>query len=98
MYNDSIETLLLRHYGPNASAPADLEQNLVTSLRQQEAEQRWQQNVETRLRLKRVSRRRIIRLVALTSAGAGVLSVGMEILRRVEATLVGQRQDAVQTP
>jgi hypothetical protein len=98
MHNDSIETLLLRHYGRNASAPAGLEQQLVTSLRQQEAEQRWQQNVTTRLRSKRISRRRIIRLVALTSAGAGVLSVGMESLRRVEAALVGQHPDAVHAP
>jgi hypothetical protein len=45
MHNDSIETLLLRHYGRTASSPAGLEQQLVASLRHQEADQRWQQGV-----------------------------------------------------
>jgi hypothetical protein len=98
MHNDSLETLLLRHYGRNASAPAGLEQQLVASVRRQEAEQRWQQSVTTRIRERRISRRNVVRLVALTSAGAGLLSVGLESLRSVEAALVGQRQDAVQVP
>jgi len=98
MHNDSIETLLLRHYGPGASAPAGMEQQLVTSIPHQEAEQRWQQSVTTRLRDRRISRRSVVRLVALTSAGAGLLSVGMESLRMVESALVGQRQDAVHAP
>jgi hypothetical protein len=98
MHNDSIETLLLRHYGRNASAPAGLEQQLVASVRHQESEQRWQQSVTTRLRERRISRRSVVRIVALTSAGAGLLSVGLESLRSVEAALVGQRQDAVQVP
>ena len=98
MHNDSIETLLLRHYGRNASAPAGLEQQLVASVRRQEADQRWQQHMTTHLRQRRISRRNVVRLVALTSAGASLLSVGMESLRSVEAALVGQRQDAVHVP
>lgn len=98
MHNDSIETLLLRHYGRNASAPAGLEQQLVASVRRQEAEQRWQQSMTSHLRERRISRRSIVRLVALTSAGASLLSVGLESLHSVEAALVGQRQDAVHVP
>ena len=98
MHNDSIETLLLRHYGRSSSAPAALEQQLVASVHRQEAEQHWQQSVTTRLRERRISRRSVVRLVALTSAGAGILSVGLESLRTVEAALVGQRQDAVHVP
>ncbi len=98
MHNDSLETLLLRHYGRNASAPAGLEQQLVASVRRQESELRWQKNVTTHLRERRISRRSAVRLVALTSAGAGLLSVGIESLRSVEAALVGQRQDAVHVP
>jgi hypothetical protein len=98
MHNDSIETLLLRHYGRSASAPAGLEQQLVASLHHQEAEQRWQQGVATRLRERRISRRRVVGLVALTSVSAGILSVGVESLRMVESALVGQRQDAVHAP
>ncbi len=98
MHNDSIETLLLRHYGRNASAPAGLEQQLVASVRRQETEQRWQQSMTSQLRERRISRRSIVRLVALTSAGASLLSVGLESLHSVEAALVGQRQDAVHVP
>jgi len=98
MHNDSIETLLLRHYGRTAPSPAGLEQQLVASLRHQEADQRWQQGMTNRLRTQRISRRRAVRFVALTSVGAGLLSVSIESLRMVESALVGQRQDAVHAP
>jgi len=62
MYNDSIDTLLLRHYGRSAPAPVDLEAHLLAS----------------------------VRLVALSTAGLGALSLGLEGLRLVEAALIGQ--------
>jgi len=37
MYNDSIETLVLRHYGGTAPTPPGLEQQLAASLRQEAA-------------------------------------------------------------
>ena len=39
MQNDSIETLLLRHYGSAAQAPAGLEEKLRASIRLEAAEQ-----------------------------------------------------------
>ena len=90
MYNDSIETLLLRHYGNTAPTPPLLEQQLVASARHEVAEMRQQQNVALRIRQRRVSRRKAVRLVAIGSAGLGVLSIGLEGLRMVEAALLGQ--------
>ena len=94
MHNDSLETLLLRHYGRSASAPAGLEQQLVASVRRQEAELHRQQRVTTHLRQRRISRRSVVRFVALTSAGASLLSVGLENLRSVEANLACQQTAA----
>jgi len=96
MHNDSIETLLLRHYGRTAPGPTGLEQRLVAAVHEQAHEQDWQQNVAMRLRNRRISRRRVVRLVAIVSAGAGILSVGVESLRTLEASLGGQ--DATQSP
>ena len=90
MQKDSLETLLLRHYGPTAANPPGLEQRLLTSVRQEAKELQQQQLVATRLRTKRVSRRRIVGLVALSSAGLGVLSVSLESLQKLEANLLGQ--------
>ena len=90
MYNDSIETLLLRHYGNTAPAPPMLEQQLIASTRREAAEMRQQQNVASHIRQRRVSRRKAVRLVAIGSAGLGVLSIGLEGLRLVEAALLGQ--------
>lgn len=87
MHNDSIETLLLRHYGSMAPVPVRLEQHLVASVRQEAAELRRQQGMAARLRTHRVSRRHAVRLVAIGSAGLGMLGAGMEML---EAALVGQ--------
>lgn len=90
MYNDSIETLLLRHYGNTAPTPAGLEQQIVASVRHEAAELRAQEDIATRLRERRISRRRVIGLVALGSAGFGVLSIGVESLQKIEASLLGQ--------
>ncbi|MDQ2905108.1 MAG: hypothetical protein ABI456_19620 [Ktedonobacteraceae bacterium] len=90
MQNDSIETLLLRHYGSAAPAPADLEQRLCASVRQQSQEAEAQQNMATILREKRISRRRATTLVAIGAAGVGALSFGLEGLQALEAALSGQ--------
>jgi hypothetical protein len=90
MHNDSIETLLLRHYGETAASPAGLEQRLITSVRAQVSEQRQQQRVAAQLRTRRISRRRVIGLVALSSAGLSVLSASLESLQTLENNFLGQ--------
>lgn len=90
MYNDSIETLLLRHYGSTAPAPQALEQQMVRSIRQEAAELQRQQGIARRIRTYRMNRRRAVRLVAIGSAGLGLLSIGMEGLQALEMALLGQ--------
>ena len=90
MQNDSIETMLLRHYGSVAQAPAGLEEKLCASVRLEVAEQAEIQQITTRLRERHVSRRHAVRLVAITTAGLGGLSLALEGLRMVEAGLMGQ--------
>ena len=50
MHNDSIDTLLLRHYGRSAPAPVDLEAHLLASVRYEAAEMGEHQQIarETR--------------------------------------------------
>ncbi len=83
MHNNSLETLLARHYGSVAVAPAGLEQRLHASLQQQATRIVHEQNALTY----RVSRRRAVQLVALSSLGVGVVNMGLEVL---ETALVGQ--------
>jgi hypothetical protein len=90
MRNDSIETLLLRHYGSTAQAPVDLEDKLRASIRLEAAELDKDQQVITRLREQRVSRRHAVRLVAIGAAGLGGLSFALEGVRMIEAALVAQ--------
>jgi hypothetical protein len=89
MRNDSIETLLLRHYSSAAPVPVDLEARLLASVQQQAAEISSSERTANAWRERRVSRRRVLRLVAFSSAGLGVLSIGLEGLRQVEASLTG---------
>jgi len=89
MRNDSIETLLLRHYGNAAPAPVDLEARVLASVQQQATEISASESTASAWRERRVSRRRVLRLVAFSSAGLGVLSIGLEGLRQVEASLIG---------
>jgi hypothetical protein len=89
MLNDSIETLLLRHYGSAAPAPVDLEARVLASVQQQAAQIDARESTAIAWRERPVSRRRVLRLVAFSSAGLGVLSIGLEGLRQVEASLVG---------
>jgi hypothetical protein len=90
MRNDSIETLLLRHYGSTAQAPRDLEEKLRASIRLETVELEREQQIITRLREQRVSRRHAVRLVAIGAAGLGGLSLALEGVRTVEAALIGQ--------
>ena len=89
MRNDSIETLLLRHYGSTAPAPVDLEARLLASVQEQAAENSARERTASAWRERPVSRRRVLRLDAFGSAGLGVLSIGLEGLRQVEANLLG---------
>ena len=83
MHNDSLETLLARHYGGSAVAPAGLEQRLLASTRQQAVQLAQEQKVLTHP----VSRRRAVQLVALSSLGVGIVNLGLEML---DTALVGQ--------
>jgi hypothetical protein len=78
MRNDSIETLLLRHYGSNAPAPDDLEEHLRVMVRNETRaesirQRKWEQQ--------RVSRRRVLQLVTFTSAGVSTLAIGINTLQ-----------------
>lgn len=90
MHNDSVETLLLRHYGSTAPTPPALEQRLLASVRHQTAEMHRQRIAATQRYSRRVSRRDLLRLVAFGSAGLGLLSFGLEGLQRIETSLLGQ--------
>ena len=90
MRNDSIETLLLRHYGSAAPVPVELEDTLRASLRLKVAELEKEQQLITRLRERRVSRRHAVRLVAIGAAGLGGLSIALEGVRMIEAALIGE--------
>src|ERR1700730_8709807 len=87
MQNDSIETLLLRHYGSMAQAPVQLEEHLRTSVRSKAAEMRKRERNAAYLTQRRFSRRQVIRLVV----GLGTLSVGVESLRMLESALPVQK-------
>ncbi len=77
MHNDSIETLLLRHYGDNAPTPPGLEQRITASVRYKAEQRREQDRILKSLREQRISRRRAVQLVAFSSAGLGLLSAGI---------------------
>ena len=83
MHNDSLETLLARHYGNTAVAPAGLEQRLSVSVHRQATRLAQEQTTLTHS----VSRRRAVQLVALSSLGIGMVNLGLEML---ETTLAGQ--------
>lgn len=87
MQNDSIETLLLRHYGSTAQGPAHLEEQLRTTVRSEAAEMRKKERRAAYLMQRRFSRRQVIRLVV----GLGTMSVGVESLRAFETSLPGPK-------
>jgi len=78
MRNDSIETLLLRHYG--STAPAGLEEQLQASVRRRAAELHKQEQSAAGWLQRRVSRRQLLRVVTIGTAGVGLLSAGLEKL------------------
>jgi len=86
MRNDSIETLLLRHYGSTARAPVDLEDTLRASIRLAETELENEQQSITRLRERRISRRRAVRILTI-EAGLEGLSLALEGVRVIESAL-----------
>lgn len=89
MRNDTIETLLLRHYGRTAQAPTDLENTLRASIRSTEVELEKEQQLKTRLREQRISRRYAFRIVTI-DAGREGLNLALEGVRLIETALIGQ--------
>ncbi len=91
MQNDSIESLLLRHYGNSAPAPTGLEGRLRASTRFEAEALRKHQLELARFESKRMSRRQAFRFMARGASGAGLnaLSIGLESLQKLETTLVG---------
>jgi len=90
MHNDSIDTLLARHYGTTATAPVQLEQRLCASVRQRATALQREQGAVSHLRTSAVSRRRAMQLVALGSVGLGIVNLGLEGLQALEASITGQ--------
>jgi len=92
MERNSIETLLLRHYGNTAPTPRGLEEKIFASIRHEAKEARKLQVAATRLQQKRVSRRHAARLVVkgAGNAGMGLLCFGLEGLQMLETALVSQ--------
>lgn len=90
MQNDSIETLLLRHYGHAAPAPQGLEQRLQTAVRSEVIATQRQQEAVERISMQQFSRRRAVRLVAASTLGLGLLSAALEGLQMLEASAIGQ--------
>ena len=89
MHIDSIDTLLLRHYGSTAQAPVDLEDTLRASLRLQEVELEQEKQLITRMSERRISRRYAVRLVTI-EAGLSGLNIALEGVKLIEAALIGQ--------
>lgn len=90
MHNDAIETLLLRHYGSTAPTPPALEQQLVASVHREATALQRQERIAARIRTQRMSRRAVVRWVAIGSAGVGLLSAGLESLHMLEASFTGE--------
>ena len=90
MHSDSIETLLLRHYGSTAQVPADLEQRLRASVRAEAVELRKQEKNVAYLQQGRMSRRHAVKLVAMGATGLSALSLGMQGLQAIGTALMGQ--------
>lgn len=80
MYNDSVETVLLRHYGHDGPTPAALEQRLVNSVQQAAMTQPQDEWAAIRVLKHRMSRRRAMMLVAVGSGGLGLVAASLELL------------------
>lgn len=86
MYNDSVETLLLRHYGDDGPTPEALEQRLINSVRQ-DAMTQQEQSVVVQVLRHRMSRRRVMMFVAVGSGGLGLVAASLEAL---DTTIFGR--------
>jgi hypothetical protein len=80
MHNDSIETLLLRHYGHTAPTPTLLEQRLVSLVGDKAGVRQPQERIAANIHTYRMNRRRAVKLVAISSAGLAILGTGLDIL------------------
>jgi hypothetical protein len=89
MQKDSLESLLSRHYGSTAPAPAALEERLLASVRFQAVESRREQLAKAHLYQKRVSRRNAFKLFARGTARVGLdaLGAGLDGLQVLEVAL-----------
>jgi hypothetical protein len=92
MESNSIETLLLRHYGNTAPTPIGLEEKVSASIRHEAKEARKLQVAAIRLQQQRVSRRHVARLAVkgAGNAGMGLLCFGLEGLQMLETALTSQ--------
>jgi len=89
MHNDTIETLLIRNYGSTARTPDDLEETLCSSIRLAETELEKEQQIISRLKERRISRRHAVRIVTI-EAGLEGLSLALEGVRAIESALIRQ--------
>lgn len=80
MFKDSVETLLLRCYGNEAPVPAQLETRLITMIQRETQARHQQEQAAAQIRRYRLDRRRAVKLVAMSSAGLGMLSVGLDMV------------------
>ena len=80
MCDDSIETLLLRHYGHTAPTPPLFQQRLVSSVGREVLVRKQQDRIAANIRAYRMNRRRAVKLVAIGSAGLGIFGAGLDIL------------------
>jgi hypothetical protein len=80
MQNDSIETLLLRHYGSAAPVPVGLEEQLCELVRRESAALQTSGQQVSAWNRRRVSRRRVLQLVTFSGAGLSVLALGVQTL------------------
>ncbi len=90
MHNDSIETLLLRHFGSTAQVPAELEGRLCASVHAEARELRKQEQSIAYWQQEQVSRRKAVKLVAMGATGLSVLGIGMESLQAIGSALMGE--------
>jgi hypothetical protein len=89
MRNDTIETLLLRHYGSTAPTPVDQQDSLSASIQLEAVELEHEQQLMTRLRERRISRRHAVRIVTI-DAGLEGLSLALEGVKAIEAAFKGK--------
>lgn len=81
MQSDSIDTLLLRHYGSAAPAPLELEEQLTALVRREAPAIQARQEAVNSWNQRRVSRRRVLQLVTFSGASLSVLAMGIDALQ-----------------